>query len=126
MRARVLARHLQQRGVHDHLPDGEGPPERVFLLDVPGVPSDLGVRGLVPVEEDEALHDAHGLPLADDVHQSTLSGSTGAHQGDHVARVEGPGEGLEASQEVPLAALGQGDLVRELVQGDLDTGTVVD
>ena len=43
-----------------------------------------------------------------------------------MARVEGPGEGLEASQEVPLAALGQGDLVRELVQGDLDTGTVVD
>ena len=69
LRARELARHLQQRGVHDHLPDGEGPPERVFLLDVPGVPSDLGVRGLVPVEEDEALHDAHGLPLADDVHQ---------------------------------------------------------
>ena len=36
-----------------------------------------------------------------------------------MARVEGPGEGLEASQEVPLAALGQGDLVRQVVEGNL-------
>mmetsp|Transcript_12160 Transcript_12160/g.27696 ORF Transcript_12160/g.27696 Transcript_12160/m.27696 type:complete len:356 (-) Transcript_12160:60-1127(-) len=119
---RELAVHLQQRRVHQHLAHRESAPKGVLLLHVARVAPNLAVRWLVAVEENETLDDAHGLPLTDDVHQRTLSGATRAHQGNHVAGVERSGERLEAAQQVPLFALAEGDLVGQVVEGNLDAG----